>query len=229
MNPLPHTAPTSGPDSLELHVPTGGLVGLALKVHLAQARGVPCRWEEKSMHATRSSSFTPVPHDSLHVRVGLGAHTAAPRPPLLGSEERRCQKTHRPSGAPHADRCADELHGSDVRRRLEARHGSCCHTVLRVLLLLPDFVDPKPISEGRNDVPVPLVLTGKALHQGEPAARELADLPAGRDVKEAHRVVGAGADDLCAVVAERYPVHDARVPRQRVHLRTTSHSESVNA
>ena len=32
MNPLPHTAPCSSPDSLELHVPTGGLVGLALKV-----------------------------------------------------------------------------------------------------------------------------------------------------------------------------------------------------
>jgi len=39
MNPLPHTTPSSGPDSLELHVPTGGLVGLALKVHLAQTRG----------------------------------------------------------------------------------------------------------------------------------------------------------------------------------------------
>ena len=39
MNPLPHTVPPSCSDSLELHVPTGGLVGLALKVHLAHARG----------------------------------------------------------------------------------------------------------------------------------------------------------------------------------------------
>ena len=40
MNPLHLTFPSSGPDSPELHVPTGGLVGLALKVHSAQARGI---------------------------------------------------------------------------------------------------------------------------------------------------------------------------------------------
>ena len=39
MNLPPHTASSRSPDSLELHVPTEGLVCLALKVHLAQARG----------------------------------------------------------------------------------------------------------------------------------------------------------------------------------------------
>ena len=39
MSALHLTTLSGGPDSLELHVPTGGLVGLALKVHLAQARG----------------------------------------------------------------------------------------------------------------------------------------------------------------------------------------------
>jgi hypothetical protein len=62
MNPRHHTTPFSCPDSLELHVPTGGSVGLALKVHWHKP-GAPSRWEEKSMHATRSSSSTPVPHD----------------------------------------------------------------------------------------------------------------------------------------------------------------------
>ena len=37
MTPLHFATPSTGPDSLELHVPKGGLVGLALKVHLAQA------------------------------------------------------------------------------------------------------------------------------------------------------------------------------------------------
>jgi len=62
MNPLHLTTPSSGPDTFELHVPTGGLVGLALKVHWHKP-GAPSRWEETSMHATRSSSITPVPHD----------------------------------------------------------------------------------------------------------------------------------------------------------------------
>jgi len=153
------------------------------------------------------------------------------RPPRLGSEEQRRQNAHRPSVAPHADRRADALHRPDGLRRLEARHGSCgalkhaigrhgscCRTVLRVLLLVPDFVDPKRVVEGRDDVAIPLVLAGKTLHQGESFARELADLPPGRDVPKAHRVVHAAADDLCAVVVERYLVHSARVPRQRTHL-----------
>jgi len=170
------------------------------------------------MHATRSSIFTPVPHDLLHVRAGLGAHTVTLRSSLLGSEEPRRQKTHRPSVAPHADRSADAPHGADFLRRLEARHGSCCHTVLRVLLVLPDFVDPKRVAEGRDDVAVLCVLAGNTLHQGKLVSHELADLPAGRDLKEAHRVIVAGADDLCAVVGERHPVHSERVPRQRAHL-----------
>ena len=165
-----------------------------------------------------SSSFTLVAHDQLHVRVGLGAHTAALRPPLLGSEERRRQKTHRSSVAPHADRCAGAPHGEDHLRRPEARYGSCCRTVPRVPLLVPDLVDQKLVVVGREDVPVPDVLIGKTLHQGKKIPRELADLPARHDLKEAHRIVGASADNLCAVAAERYPVHVARVPRQRVHL-----------
>ena len=39
MNPFRLTTPSSSPDSLDLHVSTGGLVGLPLKVHLAQTRG----------------------------------------------------------------------------------------------------------------------------------------------------------------------------------------------
>ena len=39
MHPLHLTAPSSGPESLELHVPLGRLVGLALPVNLSQARG----------------------------------------------------------------------------------------------------------------------------------------------------------------------------------------------
>ena len=39
MNPLHLTTPFSSPDSLDLHVSTGGVVGLPLKVHLAQTRG----------------------------------------------------------------------------------------------------------------------------------------------------------------------------------------------
>ena len=171
------------------------------------------------MHATRSSSFTPVPHDSLHVRVGLGAHTVALRSSLLGSEERRRQNTHRPSSAPHADRCAEAPQRADVLRCLEARHGSFHGTVLRVLLRLRTFVDPKCAAEGRDDVSVPRVLTGKTLHQGKLFPRELANLPAGCDVKDAHRIVVAAADDLCAVSAEHYPGHVCRVPRQRAHLR----------
>ena len=138
-----------------------------------------------------------------------------------------------------------------MRRRFEARHGSCCRTVLRVLLLVPNFVDPKRVVEGRDDVAVLFVLAGRTLHEGKHTARELADLPAGRDVPHAHlrlrvsrfwfrveglgfrgwgsvfrfrfrflhRIVLAGADDLCAVAAERYPSHVVRVPRQRAHLR----------
>ena len=134
---------------------------------------------------------------------------------LLGSEERRRQNTHRPALATHADCCADAPHREDELRRLEARHGSCCRNVLRVLLLLPDFVDPKRVAAGRDDVVVPVVLAGKTLHQGEPAARELADLLARLDGPKAHRVVVAGADDLCAVVGEGYPAHPARMPRHR--------------
>ena len=183
--------------------------------------------KEKSIHATHRSSLTLVPHDSLHARVGLGAHTAALRPPLLGSEERRRQNAHRPSDAPHTDRCAEALHGEDALRRLEARHGSCCRTVLRVLAH-PNFEDPKRVAAGRDDVAVSSMLAGKTLHHGESVARELVDLPAGRDVPPAHRmVVVAGADDLCAVVAKRYLGHKVFVPRQRVHLQNISDSESV--
>ena len=39
-NSLHLTTPSSGPDSLELHAPTGGLVRLTLKIRLAQARGI---------------------------------------------------------------------------------------------------------------------------------------------------------------------------------------------
>ena len=116
--------------------------------------------------------------------------------------------------------------GKGKLRRLEARHGSCCRTVFRVLLLVPDFVDPKRVADGRHDVAVPLVLTGKTLHQGESVARELADLPAGRDVPPAHRAhVDIAADDLCAVVAERYPAQNLPVSRQRAHLQNTPDSE----
>jgi len=215
MHPLYLTTPSSGPDCLELHVHTRGLVGLpALKVHWHKP-GVPCRSENKSMHATRGSSITLVPHDSLHVRVGLGAHIAALRPPLLGSEERRRQNTHRPFLAPHDDLCADAPHSivGDVLRRPEARHVSCCRTALRVLLLRPDLADPKRVAAGRYDVAVLLVLAGNTLHQGESATLEVADLPAGCDVPHAQRI--GGADDLCAVVAERYPGQHGRVSRQR--------------
>jgi len=183
------------------------------------------------MHATRSSGFTPGSHDSLHVRVGLSAHTAAPRPPLLGSEERRRQHTHRPTAAPHADRCAEAPHAGDVLRRLEARHGICRRTVLCALLLVPNFVDPKRVVEGRDDVAVLVVLAGKTLHQGECATCELANLPAGHDVPHAHRtvVVATGADDLCAVVAELYPGHAACVPRKSMHLQNAPDSHDANA
>ena len=98
-----------------------------------------------------------------------------------------------------------------------------------MLLLLRAFVDPKRVAAGRDDVVFPLVLAGKTLHQGEFIARELAGLPAGRDVLHAHRVVAAGADDLCAVVAERYLGHEVSVPRQRVHLQNTKTPQIQNA
>ena len=139
------------------------------------------------------------------------------------SEERRRQNAHRPSVAPHADRCAVAPHGADILRRLEARHGSCCRTVLHVLLLVPHLVDPKRVAAGRNDVPVRRVLTRKTLHQGELVAHELADLPAGRYVPKAHRLVAAGTDDLRTVAAESYLGHDVRVPRQRAHLWNSNH------
>jgi len=54
MNPLHLIIPSSGPDSLELHVPTGEVVGLALKVHLAQAKGTLLMGEEVfARHASR--------------------------------------------------------------------------------------------------------------------------------------------------------------------------------
>jgi len=90
--------------------------------------------------------------------------------------------------------------------------------MLRVLLLVPDLVDKKRVAVGCEDVAVLPVLAEKALHRGKRSPRELADLPAGRDLREAHRVVGAAADDMCTVLAERYPGHGSRVPRQRVHL-----------
>ena len=72
-----------------------------------------------------------------------------------------------------------------------------------------------------------LLVPAKTLHQRKIVTRELADLPAGRDVPNAHRVVLAGADDLCAVAAERYLGHGVFVPRQRVHLQNTPDSERV--
>jgi len=120
-------------------------------------------------------------------------------------------------------------HGVDVLRRLEARHGSCYRTALRVLLLRPDLVDPKRFAASRDDVAIPLVLAGKTLHQGKFVTSELADLPAGRDVPKAHRVVAAGADDLCAVADERYLSHGVFVSRQRVHLQNTPDSDDANA
>jgi len=103
-------------------------------------------------------------------------------------------------------------------RRLEVRHGSYCRIALRVLLLLRAFVDSKHVLAERDDVVFHLVLTKKTLHQGKILPRKLADLPAGRDVPHTHRIVGAGADDLCAVVAELYRENLARVPCQRAHL-----------
>ena len=45
-----------GTPTIALHIHTGGLVGLALKIHLAQARGTLSM--EREVYATRSSSFT---------------------------------------------------------------------------------------------------------------------------------------------------------------------------
>ena len=54
-----------GEAPLCLHVPTGGLVGLALQVHSAQARGTLSRgWKQKSLQATHCSSFTIAPHQA---------------------------------------------------------------------------------------------------------------------------------------------------------------------
>ena len=66
--------------------------------------------------------------------------------------------------------------GSDVLRRLEARHGRCCCDVVDHELV---------VVEHREDVP-PLARTGRTLHQGKLIARELADMRAGRHVPEAH-------------------------------------------
>ena len=94
-----------------------------------------------------------------------------------------------------------------------------------MLLLLCEFVDPKRVAEARDNMAVRSVLTGQTLRQGEPVTRELADLPAGSDVPKAHRFVAAGADDLCAVAAERCQSHEVFVPRQRLHLENTPDSE----
>ena len=136
--------------------------------------------------------------------VTICIHTAALTPPFLSSVDRRRQKTHRPSGAPHADFCAQAPHGNDALRRLEARQRSCCHTAICVLLPLPDLDDSKRVTAGRDDVLVLLVPTGRTLHEVEETARELADLPAQRDVPKAHCIVFAAADDLRSVVADRY-------------------------
>ena len=65
-------------------------------------------------------------------------------------------------------------------RRLEARHGSPGRNVLRVLLLLGDFVDQKSVAAGREDVPVLRVLIGRSLHERKLLSLELTDLRAGR-------------------------------------------------
>jgi len=181
--------------------------------HQADARETPrsqdCVRPESPRHPFVQEEWS----RPLFRQPSLCIQTAALRPPLLGSEERRRQNAHRSFGAPHADRCAEALHGPDGLRRPETRHGNC--TVLPVLLLLAAFVDQKHAAVGREDVPPPLELARKTLHQGKRTAVELAHPPAGHDVPNKHLTrPGGAANDLCAVVAELCTGHHTRVPGQ---------------
>ena len=123
----------------------------------------------------------------IHTACNMHVHTATLRPPRLGSEERRRQKAHLPIAARYAYRCAVAPHGGDALRRLEARHGSCCPTVLRALLLLCDCVDHERVAAFYSEnVQVARVLVGRTLNKDKVTALELAEESARRNVPYAH-------------------------------------------